>query len=182
MDSKDRKGSRALRVALCVGLTLACCVAVMSPPTAAKPTAARDFTYEDINPNSPTHGKKFTLSEIYSEGGVVLNFLASWCGYCWKELPELQKLQASIPIPIVGIAADEHDGPDVLLGMIKRADLKMPILLVPVADIKAMGQHYDHRILPATYVIDKQGWVRQIFEGLTPADKLLAVFKEHPDS
>jgi hypothetical protein len=31
-------------------------------------------------------------------------------------------------------------------------------------------------------VIDRQGWVRQIFEGLTPADKLLAVFKEHPDS
>lgn len=182
MDWKNRKGSRTLRVVLGVGLTLACCVVAFSPGTAARPTSAVDFTYEDINPNSPSYGEKLALSDLYADGGVVLNFLASWCGYCWKELPELQKLQASISTPIIGIAADEHDGPEALLGLIKQAGLKMPILLVPVADIKAMGKHYDHRILPATYVIDKEGWVRQIFEGLTPVDKLLAAFAEHPDS
>ena len=92
------------------------------------------------------------------------------------------KLQASIPTPIIGIAADEHDGPEALLRLIKQAELKIPILLVPIADIKAMGKHYDHKILPATYVIDKDGWVRFIFEGLTPVDKLLAAFQAHPDS
>ena len=53
---------------------------------------ARDFVYEDVNPNSPTHGQSLSLSKLYSERGVVLNFIASWGGYCWKELPELQEL------------------------------------------------------------------------------------------
>ena len=101
MDSRDRKGSRALRVAGCVALTLACCVVSLSPGTAARPLAALDFTYEDINPNSPTHGERLALSDLYADGGVVLSFLASWCGFCWKELPELQKLQSSIPTPTV---------------------------------------------------------------------------------
>lgn len=180
MESRDRNGTRALRVALCAGLAFSCCVAIMSPAAAARTVSAEDFTYEDINPNSPTHGEKLALSDLYADGGVVLNFLASWCGFCWKELPELQKLQSSIPTPIIGIAADEHDGPEVLLGMIKRAELKIPILLVPTTDIRAMEKNYDHRILPATYVIDKHGWVRNVFEGLTPVDKLLEAFSAKP--
>jgi len=139
---------------------------------------ARDFTYEDINPNSPTHGERLSLSALYAERGVVLNFLASWCGYCWQELPELEKLQKSVPTPIVGIAADEYNGPDVLLGLIRKAKLSLPILLVPTADIKAMEQIYNHKILPATYVIDRQGSVRRVFEGLTPADQLLDQLRE----
>ena len=43
-----------------------------------------------------------------------------------------------------------------------------------------MEKHYDHKILPATYVIDKQGWVRFVFEGLTPVDKLQEAFIQHP--
>jgi len=181
MSSSGRKGSRAVRAALCASLALACCVAITSPRTAARPSAARDFTYEDINPNSPTHGERLSLSAIYAERGVVLNFLASWCGFCWKELPELERLQESVPTPIVGIAADEYNGPEVLLGMIRKAELSLPILLVPAADIKAMEQHYDHRMLPATYVIDKQGRVRRVFEGLTPVDRLLDEVREYPE-
>jgi len=180
MDSRDRKGSRASRASLCMAVVFACAAAVMSPGTDAGPVSATDFTYQDINPNSPTHGQELVLSDIYADGGVVLNFLASWCGFCWKELPELQELQSSIPTPIVGIAADEHDGPEVLLGLIKEAELKMPVLLVPTTDIKAMEKSYDHKILPATYVIDKQGWVRTVFEGLTPMDKLQEAFVKHP--
>jgi thiol-disulfide isomerase/thioredoxin len=180
MDSRDRKGSRTLRASLCVAVAVVCGVAIMSPGAAARPASANDFTYEDINPGSPTHGQRLALRDLYADRGVVLNFLASWCGYCWKELPELQKLQSSIPTPIIGIAADEHDGPEALLGLIKQAGLKIPILLVPTTDIKAMEKHYDHKILPATYVIDKQGWVRFVFEGLTPVDKLQEAFIEHP--
>ena len=180
MDSRDRKGSRALRASLCVAVVFACGVAILSPGTAARPVSATDFTYQDINPNSPTHGQRLALSDLYAEGGVVLNFLASWCGYCWKELPELEKLQSSVSTPIVGIAADEHDGPMALLGLIKEAGLKMPVLLVPTTDIKAMEKQYDHKILPATYVIDKQGWVRSVFEGLTPMERLKEALADHP--
>jgi thiol-disulfide isomerase/thioredoxin len=173
-------GGRALLASLCIAVAVVCGVATLSPGAAASPTSAADFAYEDINPNSLTHGKTLALSDLYADGGLVLNFLASWCGFCWKELPELEKLQRSIPTPIVGVAADEHEGPEALLGLVKEARLTMPILLVPPADIKAMEKLYDHKTLPATYVIDKYGWVRAVFEGLTPMDKLEEAFAEHP--
>jgi thiol-disulfide isomerase/thioredoxin len=161
---------------------LACFLAAVAPSMAKGPLSAVDFTYEDINPNSPTHGQRLSLSELYSERGVILNFLASWCTYCWKELPELERLQSSISTPIVGVAADEYEGPQVLLGLIKQAELKMPVLLVPKSDIEKMAQTYDHSKLPATYVIDKNGWVRDIFEGLAPMDKLVRAVAPRPES
>ena len=95
----------------------------------------------------------------------------------WSATPCCRR---SIPTPIIGIAADEHDGPEALLGLIVQAGLKIPILLVPTTDIEAMEKHYDHKILPATYVIDKQGWVRSVFEGLTPMERLKEALADHP--
>jgi thiol-disulfide isomerase/thioredoxin len=152
-----------------------------SPDTPAKPVSASDFTYEDINPNSPTHGQRLSLKALYAERGVVLNFLASWCGFCWKELPELEELQHTMATPIVGIAADEYQGPAVLLEMIRKAELSLPILLVPTADIKKMESSYDHQILPATYVIDRQGRVRSVFEGTTSAEMLRNAVSKNPE-
>jgi peroxiredoxin len=134
---------------------------------------ARDFVYEDVNPNSPTHGHSLSLSKLYSERGVVLNFIASWCRYCWKELPELQELYASETALIVGVAADEYDGSGRLLQLVDQAQVTIPILLVPKDDIASMERDYNHRILPATYVIDKGGSIRRVFQGLAPLDELL---------
>ena len=149
------------------GLALACTVAA-----AGDPRTARDFTFEDINPHSPSHGKRLTLAELYGERGIVLNFLASWCDYCWKELPELDRLRQAKAAPIVGVAADEYDGPQPLLALLGRSRSTMPVLLVPRADIEAMGRAYDHRVLPATYLIDRGGRIRRVYEGLAPLDEL----------
>ncbi len=141
--------------------------------------AARDFTYEDINPNSPTHGQRLALSDLWAERGIVLNFLASWCQYCWTELPELEGLKAADAATIVGVAADEYAGPEILLRQLAAKNLTMPILLVPQDDIAAMERDYDHRILPTTYVIDKQGRIRRVFQGVAPHDELLAEIREN---
>jgi len=160
------------------GLVLALCCCCLAPALAGdeKPRAM-DFTFEDINPASPTHGKQLSLNELYAGRGVVLNFLASWCGYCWKELPILQQLHDDEKAFVVGMAADEADAPgqiERLLVMVRRAGLTIPILHVPADKLSGMESFYDYEILPATYLIDKEGMVRQVLQGKVPAEALEA--------
>ena len=64
---------------------------------------ALDFTLTCVD------NKSITLSESYAKGFVLLDFWASWCGPCIKEIPELQKLhsQYSEKLQIISISVDE---------------------------------------------------------------------------
>ncbi|HXV77889.1 MAG TPA: TlpA disulfide reductase family protein [Candidatus Polarisedimenticolaceae bacterium] len=140
-------------------------LALVAPAPAHAGQTAPEFAFEDINPNSATFGDKLALSARYAERGLVLNFLASWCSYCFKELPELEQLNTAGVAPVLGVAADEYDGPGRLREMLGQLKLSFPVLLVPEEQIASMGESYGHRILPATYLIDKTGAVRSVFEG-----------------
>ena len=159
---------RVSRTVLAVAVVVACLGA--DAPTREAPS----FTYPDINPQSPSHGKRLSLPKLYAERGVVLNFLASWCDYCWKELPDLDRLRKTRAAPIVGIAADEYGDPAQLLALLARSRSTMPVLLVPPAEIEKMSEAYDHRVLPATYLIDRRGRILRVYEGLAPLAELSA--------
>jgi len=154
-------------------LTCAAMVLGRAPALAAEESrVAHTFAYEDVNPNSPSHGKRLSLADLYAERGIVLNFLASWCRFCWDELPDLDRLRQSESAPIVAVAADEYGGAESLLALLAQSRSSMPVLLVPRADIEAMGRASDHQILPATYVIDREGRIRDVYQGLAPLGEL----------
>ena len=64
---------------------------------------ALDFTLTSVD------DKAITLSECYAKSFVLLDFWASWCGPCIREIPELQKLhsQYSEMLQIISISVDE---------------------------------------------------------------------------
>ena len=141
--------------------------------------AAFDFTFEDVNPGSPTHGQRLTLSKLYADKGVVLSFMASWCGPCWTEAPHLQGLHATGEAPVVGMAADEYGAPlEIFLDRAAHFELTMPILFVPAEATDELEQHYDHQILPATYLIDSDGGIRRVLQGAVPAERLRAEIRK----
>jgi len=133
---------------------------------------AHDFTYEDINPASPSFGQRLTLKDLYAEQGLVLNFVASWCGPCWHEVPGLMKVAKQVATPVVCVAADEYGPPSDLLSRAASAQLNLPIVLVPADEIEDMGLHYDHELLPTTYWIDKQGQIVERRQGALSATDL----------
>lgn len=64
---------------------------------------ALDFTLPSVD------DKTITLSESYAKSFVLLDFWASWCGPCIREIPELQKLhsQHKDRLQIISISVDE---------------------------------------------------------------------------
>lgn len=64
---------------------------------------ALDFTLNSID------NQRVTLSECYRQRVVLLDFWASWCGPCIKEIPEVQKLYSLYKdrLQIISISVDE---------------------------------------------------------------------------
>jgi peroxiredoxin len=137
-----------------------------------QPRQARDFEFQDINPRSPTHGKKLALRDLYAERGLVLQFTASWCEYCRVDLPALQDLFVKERIPLVLVAADENGFPESMGIVAERAALSAPILYVPPRRVARMARAYTHEILPATYLIDRSGRIVREFVGAKPVAEL----------
>ena len=146
-----------------------------------QPRRAYDFTFEDINPASATHGKQLALSEFYIDRGLVLQFVASWCKPCRDELPELQELHAEGDTPILLVAADEYGYTEGILIVAERSGITAPLLFVPKERTTEMEQYYDHEILPSTYLIDRQGAIVEVHEGVWSKERLLAAVEKALD-
>jgi thiol-disulfide isomerase/thioredoxin len=118
---------------------------------------------------------KFTLPDLNGirhqvtkwDGKVlVINFWATWCPPCRKEIPEFIKLQAKYGeqgLQFVGIAIDE---PDSVREFIKAMEVNYPIL-VGDSDAITVSKNYGNDIgaLPYTAFIDRNGRIASIKQG-----------------
>ena len=99
---------------------------------------------------------------------VIVNFWATWCVPCIKELPEISQFVKSHPdIRAIGIAYDDTDPADI------RAFLDKHPVSFPVAQVtmdKPLTDFDEPRGLPTTYLIGPDGKVAKHFMGpITPA-------------
>jgi len=103
---------------------------------------------------------------------VVLNFWATYCAPCRKEMPDLAAIQnqyAALGVQVIGAAADTVKDQPKVLQFIKDAKVNFPIWLGATADdMKRFGLG---SALPATVVIGRDGKVIAQIKGIiTQAD------------
>lgn len=122
-------------------------------------TPASDFTVLDQN------GKAVKLSDFYGKP-IVLNFWASWCPPCKRELPGFEKMYQENKAEINFLMVDLVDGQRETLDMGKKyvSDNRYTFPVYYDVDQDAA---YVYRInsIPVTYLIDKDGKIVQSFEG-----------------
>ena len=135
-----------------------------APAQDAAPAAAEDAPKPEIPvlDVATIDGGRFDLA-AHRGKWVVVNFWATWCSPCLKEMPELSALDAMREhIITVGLAYEEISAEDM------QAFLKAHPVVYPIAIIDVYSPPADFetpRGLPMTYLIAPDGKVARQFLG-----------------
>jgi thiol-disulfide isomerase/thioredoxin len=121
---------------------------------------AGDVTLKDLG------GAQVKLSDLKGSV-VVLDFWASWCDPCKKELPALDALAGKYPnIKIVAVNVDKkRENAEKTLKSLSIS--KLHVLLDPDG---AVPSQYDLPKMPSSFVIDAKGIVRAVHGGFEDGD------------
>jgi len=107
-------------------------------------------------------GGEVMLSDYRGEW-VVVNYWATWCAPCRKEIPDLSKLHDErADVTVLGLAFEELDDSD-FYAFLEDFDVSYPILKV---DVYAPPEPFGApRALPTTIILDRQGRAVKAFVG-----------------
>ena len=140
------------------------------PPTNAKFAPAPDVQFEALD------GKPFRLSSLRGRV-VLLNFWATWCQPCRAEIPEFNALQRDLEqkgLSVVGVSVSPVDTADSIRSFQK--DIRQDYTVLRGAE--EIGSQFGNGPgLPVTYVLDREGRIRQKFIGPQTRESFEAALK-----
>jgi len=156
---KDKVGGQLLAVVLLLIMT----IMVSSQAWAAKKMAA--FSGETVNGQG-----KFDSATL--QGKVVLvNFWATWCPPCRKEIPSLVKIQETYRnkgLVVVGVSMDE--GGRTLVGkFLEKQGVTYPVIIGDAQVAKGFGGVIG---VPASFLVDRKGELIRRFDGYVSEEEL----------
>jgi peroxiredoxin len=167
-----KKGILLALAVLVSALALGCVVAL---PLETGPVARRnleegdqegqlapDFELEDLD------GNEIRLSD-YRGQVVLINFWATWCGYCRAEFPEMQRAyERNQDRGFIVLAINLQDRRQSVQAYVQEMGLTFPVLLDPLG--RATGK-YETRRLPTSYFVDQEGVI--LLKKVGPVDEAM---------
>ncbi|MDR9459247.1 MAG: TlpA disulfide reductase family protein [Dehalococcoidia bacterium] len=149
----------ALVISGCGGSTIAPVIGAQAP----------DFTVPTLD------GETISLDELRGQP-FILNFWATWCGYCRYQMPFLQAAfeEKGQEMEFVGINIRENS--DKVQQYVKDEGLGFTIALDGDG---AVANSYNVRPIPATFFLDEQGIIKDIKIGAFMSQaELMAVLED----
>ena len=133
--------------------------ATPTPAAAAPREATADFPALRL---ATVDGGTFDLA-AHRGKWVVVNYWATWCGPCLKEMPELSALDAMREhIEVVGLAYEDTT-PEAMRAFLEKHPVVYPVALV---DVYAPPKDFEvPRGLPMTWLLAPDGKVARKFTG-----------------
>ncbi|HVP80957.1 MAG TPA: TlpA disulfide reductase family protein [Thermodesulfobacteriota bacterium] len=122
--------------------------------------SASDFSLKSFD------GQEITLSQLKGKV-VLLDFWATWCGPCRESIPHLIQLYKNYRekgFEVVGMNIDKGDG-EAVRRFVKSMDIPYPVVIAP----EDLVRKYQVTGIPASFLIDKQGKIREKMVGFSSA-------------
>ena len=154
---------RSVRPALAIVLALAVagCVPEGPAPDVSVGQALPPFALPTLD------GGSLASDDLAGDAPVLINFWATWCGPCVREIPVLRDLHASGDVRVVSINVD--DGPDAeVRDFVRRYGVEYDVLMGDVGMVSRYGSHS----IPYTLVLDGDLTVRALHRVVVSAGTL----------
>lgn len=132
---------------------------------------APDFTVFD------TDGKAVSLSDFKGKP-VVINFWATWCGYCKKEMPDFEKVYKEygdkVQFMMVNLTDGQSETEDQAREFIKKEGFTFPVYFDINNETSSL---YGISGLPMTIVVGSDGNVTGYAKGMLDEETLSSAIK-----
>ncbi len=126
------------------------------PPQLELMNAAPEFSLVDLSGNRKN-------SEDYKGKITIVNFWATWCGYCRKEIPGFNHLKEKYQnqgVQIIGVSLDSSTR--IVRAFLEDVPIDYDVLM---GDRKISNDFGGIVGLPTTFIIDREWRVRKVFPG-----------------
>ena len=132
----------------------------------ARAQRAIDFTLSDLK------GNQIKLSDYYCDHVILIDFWATWCLPCIKELPHFQNFHdryAEKGLKVFSICIDGPETVALVKTFVRRYGYSFPVLLDTESKVVAL---YNPRVIvPYTILIDREGNMDYVHQGYSPGDE-----------
>lgn len=127
---------------------------------------APDFELQSLD------GTVIKLSEMRDKN-VILNFWATWCGYCVIEMPDLQKLQEAYKDDLLVLTVNVGESKEVVQKFMEENNLDLTVVLDEKMNV---ANTYGIRSYPTTIAVNKKGEAVSGYVGMLTYEQMEQIY------
>lgn len=132
---------------------------------------APDFSLLDLT------GERVEIKAVYEQNALtILNFWATWCGPCQREIPEFNRFYQEYKgrgFEIVAVNIGEN--PVQVRGFAREQGMEFPVLLDTKTEVAA---DYYVNAIPTTFLLDQKGQILLVHRGILDYNRLVRIVRE----
>ena len=165
------KHARAFAIFAAAFAIAAVAAACAQPKQDVEAVPAPDFSIQDLQ------GNTLKLAD-YKGKVLVINFWATWCPPCRKEIPDFIEAYKELKcqgLEILGVSLDDTTAP-ALLEWTRKNGMNYPVALATPEIVTA---YEPGDFIPATIIVDRKGLIRFRQSELMDKKTLVSLFEKY---